>query len=343
VPDIIGLVHSSDLHIGRYPANDRFNSAPLLRYGNAHSLLLGRGLVDAMDDVAAVCQLASPQSLFHVMSGDLTATGHAKEFLVAHTYLRSFWRQTRSPETATGLNLNDPLAHQSPRLATVSGNHDQWRGQSFVKNVGYNPSLSGTHFRKTFWCRTWRSNRLELELYGLDSSAGLSTTKGTWSQPGRLDLSKGGDVARLEQHLKKNPLRPLPAGILGRARALVLHHSLASGGGLEAASQQQLLALAAAHGFAAILTGHTHDFLDNPMVVKLPGGGHRQIHELRSASATQGPEKRTPAPGFLAYQIAIDGTQIRWKAWRFLWNPMAQSFAVWQPDRKKPFADFITP
>ena len=33
----LGLLHCSDLHIGKEPANDQFTNKPVFRYGNAHA------------------------------------------------------------------------------------------------------------------------------------------------------------------------------------------------------------------------------------------------------------------------------------------------------------------
>ena len=173
----IALLHCSDLHIGQEPGNDQFKNVPVIRYANAHALPLARGLREVVDDVAAQCGLGEEEEPYIVMSGDLTARGHAKEFVVAHSFLRSFWREVRSPEDKlAGMDVRDAISDSAPRLATIPGNHDQWKGQSYRNNVGYNPNLRGTHFRATYWRRAWQSGELELELYGLDSNAGLPQT-----------------------------------------------------------------------------------------------------------------------------------------------------------------------
>ena len=339
----IGILHSSDLHIGREPANDQFTRVPVLRHGNGHSLLLARGLREAVNDVIAQWNLAEDDELYHVMSGDLTATGDGKEFLVGHSFLRSLWREKRSPHSSLiGFNLNEPDSHPGPRLVTVPGNHDQWKGQGFLKNVGYNPRLRRIHFRETFWIRQWRSGELEVEVYGLDSNAGLPQSRGPWRQRGELDLKKGGEVDRLEQHLANNPFNAMPPEISHRVRVLVIHHSFASGGGLKRRSRDSVLRLAESHRFAAVLTGHAHDFLNNPMDTQ--PGKLRTIIELRTASAMQGPETRLrPSPGFLAHRILVDGNRVRWQSWRYEWNATVQGFAVLSSDLSTPFADFFCP
>jgi hypothetical protein len=335
----IALLHCSDLHIGQEPGNDQFEKIPLFRLANAHALPLGRGLREVVDDVAVQCGLGEDEDAYIVMSGDLTARGHAKEFVVAHSFLRSFWREVRSPENQlAGMDVRDSLNDSAPRLAAVSGNHDQWKGKSYRNNVGYNPNLKGTHFRATYWRRAWQSGELELELYGLDSNAGLSTTF-SLNQRGQLDLSKNGEVDQLEAYLGKNQSPILPDGIRYQVRALVLHHSLASSG-LRRDSRDRLLALAETYHIAAILTGHTHDFLANPMDT-MPNK-QRKVYELRSASTMQGPENRSrPSPGFLAHRIFVDGNRVRWKAWRYKWDSWTQSFAILSQDVANPFADFV--
>jgi hypothetical protein len=339
----IALLHCSDLHIGQEPGNDQFKNVPVIRYANAHALPLARGLREVVDDVAAQCGLGEEEEPYIVMSGDLTARGHAKEFVVAHSFLRSFWREVRSPEDKlAGMDVRDAISDSAPRLATIPGNHDQWKGQSYRNNVGYNPNLRGTHFRATYWRRAWQSGELELELYGLDSNAGLPQTQGSWRQRGQLDLLKNGEVDQLETYLQQNQPPTLPAGISYQVRALVVHHSLASGGGLRSASCDRLLELAEAYHIAAILTGHTHDFLAKPMDT-LPNK-LRKVYELRSASALQGPENRLkPSPGILAHRIFVDANQVRWQAWRYEWDSSNKSFAILSQDLANPFADFIVP
>jgi hypothetical protein len=142
----------------------------------------------------------------------------------------------------------------------------------------------------------------------------------------------------------RNP-QPCPDARLGRDlrnEHLVVHHSLASGGGLRSASCDRLLELAEAYHIAAILTGHTHDFLAKPMDT-LPNK-LRKVYELRSASALQGPENRLkPSPGILAHRIFVDANQVRWQAWRYEWDSSNKSFAILSQDLANPFADFIVP
>ena len=241
-----------------------------------------------------------------------------------------------------GLDIRDAISQANPRLAAVAGNHDQWRGQGYLNNVGYTPGLRNTHFRPTYWKRTWQAGELELELYGLDSNAGLAQTKGNWRQRGSLDLSQGGEYDQLAAELQQNWPPNLPADVQYRVRALMVHHSLTSGGGLQSASVTKILELAEAYRFAAVLTGHTHEFKANPHDT-LPTK-KQKLWELRSASALQGPENRLkPAPGFLAHQIFVDGTHVQWQAWRYVWDASAQSFAILFADLANPFADFTVP
>ncbi len=343
----LALMHSSDYHFGRERAPDasQFSTTWPWKYGNPHDWLLVRGLSEAVPFVQALCKAAP----LHTVSGDLTATGHEDEFLNAHTFLRSRWREKRDPESQTvGFDVRDSIQSSDPRLAVVAGNHDQWRGKGFLQNVGYTPALRSTHFRATHWKRTWSAGPIALELHGLDSNAGCPQSF-SFKQRGQLDFQTGGEVDQLENDLK-NPA-PLPSGAAHRVRAFVIHHSLNSGGGLKRRSKRKLRTLAETHKVAAVLTGHTHDFLAKDHQT-LPTNA-RRLWELRSASAVQGPESRVaPAPGFLAHHLFVEGAQVRWQSWRFVWDSAAKAFVLLDPydpanahdpRRHKPFANFLCP
>jgi hypothetical protein len=229
----------------------------------------------------------------------------------------------------------------NPRLAAVGGNHDQWRGRGYMHSVGYAPSLRDTHFRGTPWKRLWRSEELVLELYGLDSNAGLSQTSASWSQKGAFDLSSGGEVDRLVADLQQNwPSKPnLSDGVRYRARALVFHHSLSE---LDQASVTKVLELAETYAIAAVLTGHIHEFYSHENATMPNGMG--KLWELRCASTLQAPESRQkPAPGLLAHKIFVENCRVRWQVWRYEWNHLSQGFSVLSKDLTKSFADFWLP
>jgi hypothetical protein len=203
-----------------------------------------------------------------------------------------------------------------------------------------NPNVRGTHFRKTPWRRVWTAAGLELELYGLDSNAGLDPRRRNAKAIGRLDLSPNGEVNRLVRLLKRSDRRPLGQGTI-RARALVMHHSLGFAGGitgfcvLEDASKKRVFEVCEQYRIAAVLTGHTHDFFLKPF--PFPSSG--DVWELRSASTLQWPAKRQPEPGFLAHKVWLDAGRARWQAWRYYWK----GTAFVPKDRQNPCADFYCP
>jgi 3',5'-cyclic AMP phosphodiesterase CpdA len=309
---VIGIIHFSDLHFGKSAANESFTPLPLLRRRNPHSFTLARGLSQVVGNVAAQMELPVDATPYLIMSGDLTATGHQEEFVVGHTFLRSQWRVRRDPPELVGFDVRPG---QECRLVTVPGNHDHWDGRT----LWFDPRQRPAHFRPTPWKRVWEAGDLILEVYGLDSSAGLS--------PGRYSFQQLGMLSRLEVSNLIDLLKqamPLPVG-KHRARALVVHHTL--DGGYYDISPTALRRLAEKYKISAILTGHTHTFFTQPMT-PLPGRS-RTVWELRSASTLQAPEARTnPVPGFLAHQLKVENSQLVWRTWRYVWVSAWQQFVV---------------
>jgi len=343
--DQIVLLHCSDVHFGEIPANNRFFPGPM-RGENAHDFQLCLGLNPAMEDIRDLTGLPDDEEIRIVVSGDLTATGGHKEYLVGHSFLRSLYRIRREPASdVAGFDIRANRTTEDLPLRAVPGNHDHWWGSRLM--WAKNPNIRGSHFRNTSWLLPWRSGALVLEVGGLDSCAGVDPKKRNIKQIGKLDLSKGGEVERLKDLLRKSDKAGLPQGATARVRTIVVHHSLAYAGGwwgalkLDDASKQALLEVAEEFRIAAFLTGHTHDFFFDPPFDTLPKRSSK-VYELRCASTLQGPHSRDDpeAPGFWAHKIWVERGQAKWTSWRYYWNGSSR----FEPkDRKKPCVDFPAP
>jgi hypothetical protein len=86
---------------------------------------------------------------------------------------------------------------------------------------------------------------------------------------------------------------------------------------LHADSQQALRYLAGRYSVAAILTGHTHDFLADRY--DLVDFSPHQLREFRSATTLQA-EARPFRQGFYGHQIVLDGGQVSWTAHPYQWQ-----------------------
>jgi hypothetical protein len=275
----IVVLHFSDTHFGAILANNQFS---WLTGWAAHDMLLCRAVPLALDDVRVLLALEDSHELCVAVSGDLTCTGESKEFPVAHSFFRSQWYLRRPPSRGVGLSVQDG------RLAYIPGNHDHWDGQR-VPPLAYTPSILRQHFYPTPWRTLWKSpgGSLELELYGIDSNAGLKNQSQNFLARGSFAAS---ELAQMENLLQESDAHPLPTGTV-RVRAILTHHSLAYHDrllrkqALDDVSRDRLLDLAGKHRIAAILTGHTHDFyLNKPFLVPVPGVSNHEVHELRSAT-----------------------------------------------------------
>lgn len=202
-----------------------------------------------------------------------------------------------------------------------------------VPPLAYTASVFPRHFQPTPWRKVWKSTKgsLELEIYAIDSNAGLRGQRMNILARGSFSTT---ELARLERLLQESDSQPPPEGI-HRVRAVVTHHSLSYAGGLfaaqqlEDASRDHLLDLAAKYRIVAVLTGHTHDFYLKPFLVPT-GAPTREVYELRSATTLQGrggiwPNKEQ---GFLAHQVWLDGDRPTWSVWRYRWDNSHQ-FVRW--------------
>jgi len=200
--DQIVIIHMSDLHISDTADFDVMQALPVSRRS-----------------IREFTGLAPGDPLHYVISGDFTKTGSPREFQLADDYLRSKCRIVVGDELADPVGLE--IADQS-LLARVPGNHDNWGGQSIVTAPGSDPISIRHHFGPLPWRRIWRSTagRIELEIFGMDSSAGLSsapaiTQRGAFAQA---------DLDSLQDLLAASGWASLG---IQRIRAIVFHHALA--------------------------------------------------------------------------------------------------------------------
>lgn len=87
---------------------------------------------------------------------------------------------------------------------------------------------------------------------------------------------------------------------------------------LEEDSREALLQTAAAHGFTALLTGHTHDPCRHPFTVQLASSSPT-VYELRCATTLQGPPQ-DGTQGFLLHRIRrSSGGPCTWTTLKYSW------------------------
>jgi 3',5'-cyclic AMP phosphodiesterase CpdA len=316
------LVHLSDLHFGPDMASQGLSWLP---HQGMHDPLLCRGLQDALDDI----QQEHKQPLLVAVSGDLTASGDEIEFHIAHTYLLAELRlRLEGQNSRVGLNTN------ARDFASVPGNHDQWGGPSWrvgphrgsVLMSGYNPTLSGKHFRATPWHLAWSApdSSIHLDLFGLDSNSGVGQTFNPLAV-GKIDPQELAALENLMKHVAQSG---------DRVRAIMVHHSLMYRFLLQVLpfpipppmipkelhpdSRQELLRIASEHGVSVILTGHLHDTREYLHQVGLPNGQSVEILEVRCGSTLQSPATSTDRE-FLVHSISRDPVR-EWVTWCYRWD-----------------------
>lgn len=309
------FAHVSDLHFGHVLANRAAGRTP---HQHPHDVVKCLALHPALAQARAEHGQQQHDRLRLVSSGDLTLSGGDDELAVGQLMLRSRSRIRRPrPGGLLGLGVGDD------DLAQVPGNHDHWRGRrgasNFLKGVpAFNRLLHGNHFRATPWLKTWQDPQsgLSLQLFGVDSSSGLSHASASWRQRGSISPA---ELSALESLLAQ----PV-AGGAPTLRAIICHHSLAYRGGLlgtaelEPYTRAELLRLAGRHGVSAILTGHTHDFHAHAHPSLSLSGQAVAVHELRCATTvTAG----SALNGFLVHQLsqAANGG-FSWQCWRYVWS-----------------------
>jgi hypothetical protein len=118
-----------------------------------------------------------------------------------------------------------------------------------------------------------------------------------------------------------------------RAAAILCHHALATNQGplnaqpLDDPSRKELLKLARRYQVRAVLTGHTHYFVNFART-----GARPHVWEIRCGTtlqlSSQMPQplpqyRQLLAPGFLVHEFALGAgpdPPVLWKAWRYQWD-----------------------
>jgi 3',5'-cyclic AMP phosphodiesterase CpdA len=303
------LVHLSDLHFGPEPLG---SDVPAIQPLSRHDPLLCRAASTAIRLMLARCG-ANQASTWILVTGDLTASGQAGEFTVAHTWLRSSWRPYRGDDYRMGLDW------AGDRCLAVPGNHDHWGAEGNGIPNRYNPKIYGSHFEPTPWRTVLHSpgGRLRLELFGVDSCSGPAGPVENALAGGAISNEQ---FARLEGCLAEN-CEQAP----GEAcfRAIACHHSLARNRfmswtrALSESSQAELLRLADKYQVHALLTGHAHSPRLHPYPVS---GTNRKVWEVRSPSTLQAGAP-SGAQGFWIHRLSLDrAAPLRWEGFRYLWD-----------------------
>jgi 3',5'-cyclic AMP phosphodiesterase CpdA len=333
--DQIVLIQISDIHICEVIENQDFS-------GNegywGHTPDLTAALREAIEDARVrLLQLPPEVPVYVVMSGDLTSRGHAEEFPIAHSYLMSHWVRDASGLLCAGLDL------EPDRILAVPGNHDHWNGfegprrfwllkpWNYLKRwpPAYTPSIFRGGFIRTPWVRPIQDPRGELllEVYGIDSNAGLATKATNLRAQGRYSVA---EIRKLGRLLNASHKKPLATGTRRKIRVLVSHHGIypnsqfkwyQSARPLDAASRRALMILANRRPIKVMLTGHFHEIAHFGHTLALGSTAHT-LNEVRAPSATQG----LPAmgkQGFLVHQVRFASPQdstVRWTVYLYHWH-----------------------
>ena len=262
----------------------------------------------------------------YLIGGDLTRIGSDHDFHLSHTYALSQlkWAEDRHSNFGSA-SLDLPPDH----VYAVPGNHDHWKGITpLVKgNIplrrppAYNPMVFPDFLEATPWRHTlWSSSKaFALELYGVDSNEGLKGKATNFRAGGQISPD---ELKRLRQHLIETDYDRAADG-KPRLKAIACHHAFSSNGGLADAwplsnqSRQDLIDLARAYEVRAILTGHTHYFLDQ----KWQQPKQPIVWELRCGSTLQRGKQPQPQ-GFWAHEISQTGDPLalKWSAWKYQWG-----------------------
>jgi hypothetical protein len=271
----LSLLHISDLHLGPRPAGGR---APVDGYCT-HDFLRIEALMFKVSDLS---QRAAQKggALACIVTGDLVTWGNPSSFAVAHTYLHERFQTTK--QTYVGLQCLAPLDW----IETVPGNHDYWPGRRMVGGVPPND-----HFEMDPWSHRWDVGRIQLNLFGIDTNAGVAAF-------GAPRVLAQGNITQAHMNDLDRRLSGLVRPRGSKSFTIVaMHHSLELRGNryipglfrsciMEPRRRDDLLQLLHDREVDAILTGHTHGAghfpLTAPKHVAL-----NPIREFRCGTTTQ--------------------------------------------------------
>ena len=316
--DQIILIQISDIHICEIIENNDFS-------GNegywGHTPELTAALREAIVDATERLQLPPGVPVYVVMSGDLTSRGLAEEFPVAHTYLMSHWVRDAAGLFCEGLDL------EPDQVLTVPGNHDHWNGfegprrfrllkpWNYLKRwpPAYTPWIFRTGFKTTPWIRSIQDPKSELlmEVYGIDSNAGLAAKSTNLRAQGRYSVA---EIRKLGRLLNASFKRPMAVGMRRKIRVLVSHHGIypntnfkwyQSALPLDSDSQRALMLLANRRQIQVMLTGHFHEVTHFGHISTLGATAHT-LNEIRCAirdpGAPSNRQARLPSPSNSPHQ-----------------------------------------
>lgn len=311
--DQIVIAHISDVHFGDQLFNDRFG---FISGWRPHDMELCAKLKDALEDVHVTASLRDNESIHVVLTGDLSQHGSASNFATADTYFHKWTLESSDSTGGLGLGL------ELPRLPMIPGNHDHWQrpGSILPRPRAYNPKIFPKPFKKTPWHERLASTEegISLDLFGVDSNSGLAQNRTNLLAQGSISDEEFG---KLEALLEANP-RSEPNNV----RVILCHHALSKRWAtftwvLSPESVQELAQIVDHHGISAVLTGHTHDFLQT-VDASDPTTRPEGVVELRSATTLKGPASLHKRQGFWAHRIRFDqsNNSLEWTSWRYQWN-----------------------
>ncbi len=339
--DRILLFHLSDLHFG---SGFLGSATPHVGLGG-HEVGLCEPLQLALRNAPLEdFQTTADDRLVYFIGGDLTRTGSVHDFQLVFTAL---FAQLQWLRGLAGRRASVQLGLPRADTFAIPGNHDHWNGQSVVQVFPpvFPPAYNGGIFPELQDTTPWRqplaspNRKLILELFGVDSSEGLRGQGTNFRARGRLSRDELFGVRNPAGVVVKKGLEQLlddarndeAADHVPRLRAVGCHHSFGNRNGLvdawplEAGSVGDLLQLCRQYRVHAVLTGHTHYFLNwqqNP----LTSGWH--VWELRCGSTLQRKMATPTAPctqpqpqGFLVHELTLAGNRPSWTVWKYQYGP----------------------
>lgn len=327
----------SDAHIGQQLMENTFYRRWDPRSGyNPHDARLLEPLEVALDDACALAGLPDDGPLPIVFGGDLTAGGTDGDYATGFALLFERWQRRGGPfPRFMGLGWD------RDQVVMVPGNHDHWRSRYF--QGAYSAKLSPFYFDRTPWRHDLESEnaRVRLELYGVDSNAGLLGVPLNWS-PGAGGKLYDDDLIQLAELLRKSDAESLPDDT-ARVRAFVCHHAFSRATKalpLDDESRKLLQYFAGTYQIPVAMTGHNHQFppypptwvdRNNRLLAELQPAFDRlgwQDHsaynprwllfELRSSTALAGPAG-PGLQGFFIHRLGLEGDpeELVWRTWKY--------------------------
>ena len=245
---LLTMVHISDLHFyHKLDGRDLSEANAQLPTFIASSVLFDGWLghhFKAMSALDAFWRVHEKDGALLIVTGDLTANGHEKQFAAARAFLAD-----RVMKNGLGLGYADWT-----RLS-VSGNHDQWPGANTLCGAP-TPGLTATFATKFPIVSTQPlSNGRELKFITIDTDADVSS----------VSLARGLARGSFNSQLK-SLAKTLPARKDNESRILLLHHSMAAAPAgsrvptliIDDKTRKVLEVFIVDHDISIVLSGHQH-------------------------------------------------------------------------------------